>query len=95
MNYKRETLTTAEPSERNVSILRNQISFVNRRQTESKNILNLEEAADFLGMCSKTLAKKAAAGQVPARNVGETSGRHYWRFSRPALEKWLADGATD
>ena len=66
------------------------LSFVKR--DDSKLLLSLEEAADLLGMCSKTLAKKAAVGTVPAINLGEPGGRRYWRFSRTRLEAWAAEG---
>jgi len=71
--------------------MKNRISFVKR--DESKLFLSLEEAADLLGISSKTLSKRAAEGVVPARNVGEPGGeRRYWLFSRSALVAWLAGG---
>ena len=61
-----------------------------KRDDDPKKFLSLEEAADFLGMSSKTLARKAAAGIIPAINIGFPGGRRYWRFSRTALEAWMA-----
>lgn len=52
----------------------------------STNVLTLTEAAALLKCCTKTLAKEAAAGNVPAKRVGAQ-----WRFYRPALEKWLRE----
>jgi len=71
-------------------MISNRISLVKR--DESKEILSLEEAAAFLGISSKTLAKRAAAGIVPSRNVGEPGKRCYMLFSRNALVSWLAGG---
>lgn len=52
----------------------------------STDILTLAEAAALLKCCTKTLAKEAAAGNVPAKRVGAQ-----WRFYRPALEQWLRE----
>ena len=70
--------------------MKERFSFVKR--DESKEILSLEEAAVFLGISSKTLARKAAGGIIPARNTGEPGKRRYWLFSRKALVSWLAGG---
>ncbi len=53
-------------------------------------VLTLTEAAVFLRVNDKALAEKAAAGEVPARQIGGE-----WRFLRQALVDWLYAGAKD
>jgi len=48
-------------------------------------VLDQEMAARFLGMRPRTLAEMTRRGEVPARKVGRD-----WRYSRPALHRWLA-----
>ncbi|WP_313294708.1 helix-turn-helix domain-containing protein, partial [Faecalispora jeddahensis] len=55
------------------------------------DILNLEQAVEFLGVSEKTLIKLLREEHVPARKIGRE-----WRFSREALIHWLASGdSTD
>lgn len=49
------------------------------------DILTLVEAARMLRIRKETLAKLATAKRVPARKLG-----HQWRFSRLAIEQWMA-----
>lgn len=49
-----------------------------------KDVLTLEEAADFLRICRQTLRAYVVAGRIPCRKVG----RRYL-FSRLALLEWL------
>lgn len=49
-----------------------------------KDVLTLKEAALYLGVCSKTLAKYARSGQIPCRRIGKV-----YLFSRLALIDWL------
>lgn len=51
------------------------------------DILNLEQAAGFLGISEKTLIKLLREEHIPARKIGRE-----WRFSREALVHWLAAG---
>lgn len=51
------------------------------------DILNLEQAIEFLGVSEKTLIKLLREEHVPARKIGRE-----WRFSRDALIKWIASG---
>lgn len=51
------------------------------------DILNLEQAVEFLGVSEKTLIKLLREEHIPARKIGRE-----WRFSREALMRWLADG---
>lgn len=51
------------------------------------DILNLEEAMEFLKVSEKTLIKLLREEHIPARKIGRE-----WRFSREALLRWLASG---
>jgi len=48
-------------------------------------ILNIDDAAAFLGVSVKTFGKVLREGDVPARKVGRE-----WKFSRQALVDWVA-----
>ncbi len=52
-------------------------------------VLNLQEAAEFVRVSPKTLREKARAKTVPAQRVGRE-----WRFLKKALEEWLAGADT-
>ncbi len=51
------------------------------------DILNLEEAMEFLKVSEKTLIKLLREEHIPARKIGRE-----WRFSKEALLRWLASG---
>lgn len=51
------------------------------------NILNVEQAMEFLGVSEKTLIKLLREEHVPARKIGRE-----WRFSKDALIHWLSTG---
>ncbi len=51
------------------------------------DILNIEQAVEFLGVSEKTLIKLLREEHVPARKIGRE-----WRFSREALISWLSSG---
>lgn len=53
-----------------------------------RDILTLEQAAEFLQLCSKTVAKLAAEKEIPARRIGRE-----WRFTRTALLRFI-DGTA-
>jgi len=51
------------------------------------DILNVEQATEFLGVSEKTLIKLLREEHIPARKIGRE-----WRFSKEALTGWLASG---
>ncbi|GFP78190.1 helix-turn-helix domain-containing protein [Clostridium fungisolvens] len=51
------------------------------------NILNIEQAVEFLGVSEKTLIKLLREEHIPARKIGRE-----WRFSKEALINWLSTG---
>src|SRR5262245_7993591 len=48
-------------------------------------VMNPEQAADFLHIESATVIEMAEAGKLPGRKLGK-----HWRFSRAALVAWLS-----
>jgi excisionase family DNA binding protein len=55
-----------------------------------RDILNVEEAAQLLGVSVKTFSKVLHAESVPARKIGRE-----WKFSRQALIEWVGSGRSD
>ncbi len=53
----------------------------------TKEILNIDEAALFLGVSAKTFAKVLRDGEIPGRKIGRE-----WKFARRALIEWVASG---
>ena len=49
-----------------------------------QEILNIDDAAAFLGVSVKTFSKVLREGDVPGRKVGRE-----WKFSRQALVDWI------
>ena len=54
---------------------------------KTKEVLNAEEAAEFLGFNPYTIREKARLGEIPGRKIGRE-----WRFSRRQLLEWLEEG---
>ena len=57
--------------------------------TADKEILNIEEAARFLGVSVKTFNKVLHSETLPARKIGRE-----WKFSRRALIAWVGEGRS-
>lgn len=53
-------------------------------------ILNIEQAARFLGVSIKTFNKVLHTESIPARKIGRE-----WKFSRSALVRWVGSGQSD
>lgn len=51
------------------------------------DILNLEQACDFLGVGERTLIKLLREEHIPGRKIGRE-----WRFSRSSLMDWVSSG---
>ncbi len=51
------------------------------------DILNLEQACNFLGVGERTLIKLLREEHIPARKIGRE-----WRFSKSALMDWISSG---
>jgi PTS system nitrogen regulatory IIA component len=51
-----------------------------------KDVLNVEETAEFLGFAPYTIREKAKDGEIPGRKIGGE-----WRFSRRQLLEWIEE----
>src|SRR5436190_7214529 len=54
-----------------------------------RDILNIDEAAELLGVSVKTFNKVLHAEDMPARKIGRE-----WKFSRRALIEWVGSGRS-
>jgi excisionase family DNA binding protein len=54
---------------------------------EDKDILTIEEAAQYLSLGKRSVYKLAKSGQLPAKMV-----LNKWRFEREALRDWIRKG---
>jgi excisionase family DNA binding protein len=57
--------------------------------TTGPDILNIEQAAELLGVSIKTFNKVLHAEDMPARKIGRE-----WKFSRRALIDWVGSGRS-
>lgn len=53
--------------------------------SEQEGILTLQELAAYLKIPESSLYKIVREGKIPAQKVGK-----HWRFSRAAIDAWLA-----
>ena len=58
--------------------------------SNDREILNIEEAAQLLGVSVKTFNKVLHSERMPARKIGRE-----WKFSRQALIHWVGSGRSD
>ena len=56
---------------------------------ETRDILNIDEAAELLGVSVKTFNKVLHTTNLPARKIGRE-----WKFSRQALVDWVGRGRS-
>lgn len=61
----------------------------NAMEATIREVLNADQAAEFLGFHPYTLREKARLGEIPGRKVGRE-----WRFSRTMLLEWLREVET-
>jgi excisionase family DNA binding protein len=54
-----------------------------------RDILNIDEAAELLGVSIKTFNKVLHHEDMPARKIGRE-----WKFSRRALIEWVGNGRS-
>lgn len=55
----------------------------------AREIMDISEAAEYLGLHPETLRDKARAGALPAAKLGRR-----WRFRKADLDEWLSRGGT-
>jgi excisionase family DNA binding protein len=52
--------------------------------SDTPEVLTLEEAAAYLRLPQDTIARQAAHGAIPGRQIEDT-----WRFLKAAIDDWL------
>ncbi len=60
-------------------------SFQSHEPAEPREVMNAEQAGQFLQIDEAEVVELAEAGKLPGRRLGTA-----WRFSRAALVTWLA-----
>lgn len=53
-------------------------------------VLDAEEACEYLKIARVTLYKYVRSGQIPATKLGRI-----WRFQKSALDRWMSDRIKD
>ena len=49
-----------------------------------KNVMNIKQVADYLGVHTSTIYKYAQRGTIPAFKIGSD-----WRFSIKHIDRWI------
>ena len=52
--------------------------------TNGKNVMNIKQVADYLGVHTSTIYKYAQRGTIPAFKIGSD-----WRFSVKHIDLWI------
>lgn len=52
-------------------------------------LMNLKQAAEFLGISEKLLMKLLQEEDIPGRKLGKE-----WRFERSAIKLWISQGSS-
>ena len=64
--------------------MRNAATRSNLLVPEIREVMDIRQASDYLGISPDTLYKYAAEGFVPAFKLGNR-----WRFKRSRLDEWM------
>lgn len=56
---------------------------------QQDNYINLEEAAEYLGIKPVTLRNWIKKTDIPARKIGKL-----WKFKRSELDEWVKSGKS-
>jgi excisionase family DNA binding protein len=56
---------------------------------EEREVMNIRQAAGYLGVSADTLYKYASEEKVPAFKLGNR-----WRFKKSKLDEWMEDQST-
>jgi excisionase family DNA binding protein len=65
-------------------IMRNVAARSNLLVPEIREVMDIRQASDYLGISPDTLYKYASEGFVPAFKLGNR-----WRFKRSRLDEWM------
>jgi excisionase family DNA binding protein len=64
--------------------MRNAAARSNLLVPEVREVMDIRQASDYLGISADTLYKYASEGSVPAFKLGNR-----WRFKRSRLDEWM------
>lgn len=64
--------------------MRNAVARSNLLVPEVREVMDIRQASDYLGISPDTLYKYASEGFVPAFKLGNR-----WRFKRSRLDEWM------
>ena len=64
--------------------MRNSAARSNLLVPEIREVMDIRQASDYLGISPDTLYKYASEGFVPASKLGNR-----WRFKRSRLDEWM------
>jgi len=57
--------------------------------SETREVMNIRQASQYLGVSPDMLYKYAHAGKVPAFKLGSR-----WRFMKSKLDRWMEEKST-
>ena len=69
---------------RRVTIMRSAAVRSNLLVSELREVMDIRQASEYLGISSDTLYKYASEGFVPAFKLGNR-----WRFKRSRMDEWM------
>jgi len=81
-NRRDSSLSGAKPFRRDS--MRNAAARSNLLVPEVREVMDIRQASDYLGISPDTLYKYASEGFVPAFKLGNR-----WRFKRSRLDEWM------
>jgi len=53
-------------------------------------IMKVGEVANYLGLATETIYRKARIGEIPAIKIGRS-----WRFPKHLIDQWIAEKAEE
>ena len=53
-------------------------------------IMKVGEVANYLGLATETIYRKARIGEIPAVKIGRS-----WRFPKDLIDQWIAEKAEE
>ena len=59
------------------------------RNIEFREVMDIRQASEYLGISPDTLYKYASEGTIPAFKLGNR-----WRFKRSRMDEWMDDQST-
>ncbi len=67
-----------------LTITGTKLKFGDRRMAQPKEVMNIREASQYLGISPDTLYKYVSLERIPAFKLGNR-----WRFKKTVLDEWM------